>query len=205
VLKVQGLACPAVKGIGCGHMLRPVLSSLDKIDGVEASSSNYTGTMIRVSVTKATDRAKVAAAVGNALADNEPVALAGDELRRALKQEQWRGTARIGELSAIEFRAMAFYRIKTFARTEKLGKETTDKLTRMAEDQWERVAQEARQDGAIQPEDWRRRCMQAMPALLTRFKEVLSDDQLTRLKKALATPCLGDDRPEAPAAPRNSP
>jgi hypothetical protein len=194
-----------VKGIGCGHMLRPVLSSLDKIDGVEASSSNYTGTMIRVSVTNATDRDKVAAAVRKALADNDPVALAGDELRNALKNEQWRGTARIGELSAIEFRSMAFYRIKAFARTEKLGKEIADKLTRMAEDQWERVEQEARKEGATQPEDWRRRCMQAMPALLTRYKEVLSEDQLTRLKKALATPCLGDDRPEAPTPPGNSP
>ena len=109
---------------------------------VEASSSNYTGTMIRVSVTRAMDRAKVAVAVRKALAENKPIALAGDELRRALEKEQWRGTARIGELSAIEFRAMALYRIKTFARAEKLDKETADKLTRMAEDQWEHLAEE---------------------------------------------------------------
>jgi hypothetical protein len=205
VFKVQGLTCPAVKGIGCGHMLRPVLGSLDKIEGVEASSANFTGTMIRVSVTNAADRAKVSQAVGKALAENDPVGLAGDELRRALEKEQWRGTARIGELSAIEFRAMALYRIRTFARAEKLDKETTDKLTKMAEDQWERVAQEAKKEGATQPEDWGRRCKQSMPAMLARAKEVLSDDQLARLRKALATPCRGDDRPEAPPAPGNTP
>ena len=60
VFQVEGLRCPAVKGIGCGHMLHPVLASLDKLEGVEASSTNYTGTMIRVAVTTATDRAKVA-------------------------------------------------------------------------------------------------------------------------------------------------
>src|SRR5713226_7212529 len=29
--RVEGLRCPAVKGIGCGHLLHPVLASLDKI------------------------------------------------------------------------------------------------------------------------------------------------------------------------------
>jgi hypothetical protein len=161
--------------------------------------------MIRVSVTGAADRAKVADAVRKELAENEPVTLAGDELRRALEKEQWRETARIGELSAVEFRTMALYRIKTFARGEKLDSETTDKLTKMAEDQWERVAQEAKKAGPTRPEDWGRRCKQSMPAMLARAKVVLNDDQLARLRKALATPCRGDDRPEAPPAPGNTP
>lgn len=63
VFQVEGLICPAVKGIGCGHMLQGVLASLDKIDGVQASSANYTGTMIRVSMTPATNRDKVIEAV----------------------------------------------------------------------------------------------------------------------------------------------
>src|SRR5262245_37136372 len=49
VLAVEGLTCPAVKGIGCGHMLRPVLASLDTVSGVTASAANYTGTMLRIS------------------------------------------------------------------------------------------------------------------------------------------------------------
>jgi hypothetical protein len=74
----------------------------------------------------------------------------------------------------------------------------------MAEDQWEHLAQEDKKEGATQPEDWGRRCKQSMPAMLTRAKEVLSDYQLARLENALATPCLGDDRPEAPTPPGNS-
>ena len=198
VFQVEGLRCPAVKGIGCGHMLRPVLASLDKIEGVQASSTNYTGTMIRVAVTKATDWAKVAEEVRKALAANKPVTLAGDDLKRALEKEQWRETRRVGELTAIEFHTMALHRIKMFAQTEKLDKETTEKLTKMAEDHWQRLAQEAKKEKATQPEDWGKRCKESVPVFLARAKEVLAEDQVERFKKALTTPCRDEDRPEAP-------
>ena len=198
VFKVEGLRCPAVKGIGCGHMLRPVLASLDKIDGVQASSTNYTGTMIRVAVTSAADRARVADEARKVLAENMPVALAGDELKRTLEMEQWRETWRVGELSAIEFHTMALHRVKTFARAEKLDKETTDTLTKMAEDQWERLAQEAKGEKANRPEEWGNRCKKSIPVFLARAREVLTDDQLERFKKALTGPCRDEDRPEAP-------
>jgi hypothetical protein len=200
VFKVDGLRCPAVKGIGCGHMLSPVLASLDKIDGVQASSTNYTGTMIRVAVTTATDRAKVTEEVRKVLEENKPVALAGDELETALEKEQWRETWRVGELSAIEFRVLARYRIKTFAEAEKLDKETTDKLVKMAEEQWERLAREAKKEKATQPEDWGNRCQKSIPVFLAQAKEVLSDEQVERFKKTLMTPCRDGDRPEAPPA-----
>lgn len=201
VFKVEGLRCPAVKGIGCGHMLRPVLAALDKIDGVQASSTNYTGTMIRVSVTSATDRNKVADDVRKVLDENKPTAVVGEELKTALDKEQWRETGRVGELSAIEFRTMALYRIKTFAQAEKLNKETTDKLMKMLENHWERLAQEAKKEKATRPEDWGNRCKKSIPAFLGRAKEVLSDEQVERFKKMLMTPCRGGDRPEAPPAP----
>ena len=134
VFKVEGLRCPAVKGIGCGHMLHPLLAALDKIDGVQASSTNYTGTMIRITVTSVDDRAKVAERVREVLGENRPLALAGDDFKLALEKKHWRETWRVGELSAIEFRAMALYRIKTFAQAEKLDKVTTDKLTKMADE-----------------------------------------------------------------------
>jgi hypothetical protein len=205
VFKVDGLRCPAVKGIGCGHMLHPVLAALDKIDGVEASSTNYTGTMIRVSVTNGSCRDKVAEKVRKALAENKPVALAGDDFKLALEKEQWRETWRVGELSAIEFRAIALYRIKTFAQAEKLDKETTEKLTNIAEEQWDRLAQEAKKDKATQPEDWGSRCKKSIPIFLDRAKKVLSDEQLERFRNALTTPYRGEDRPEAPPVPGNSP
>ena len=206
VFKVEGLTCPAVRGIGCGHMLRPVLASLDKIDGVEASSSNYTGTLIRIAVTITADRDKVAERVSKALAEKggEPVALAGDALRRALGQEQWRGAGRIGELSAIEFHTLVLHRVQTFAQAEKLDKVAGDKLVRIAEEQWERITTEANEDGAKQPEDWQNRCRKALPRFLERAKEVLTDKQVERFRQSLTGPFRGDDRPEAPPAPTRS-
>jgi hypothetical protein len=204
VFKVEGLRCPAVKGIGCGHMLHPLLAALNKIDGVQASSTNYTGTMIRITVTSVVDRAKVAERVREVLGENRPLALAGDDFKLDLEKEQWRETWRVGELSAIEFRAMALYRIKTFAQAEKLDKVTTDKLTKMAEEQWDRLAQEAKKDKATQPEDWESRCKKSIPIFLDRVKKALSDEQLERFKNTLTTPCRGEDRPEAPPAPGNS-
>jgi hypothetical protein len=201
LFKVEGLRCPAVKGIGCGHMLHPVLASLDKIDGVEASSTNYTGTLIRVSVTHAKDRTRVAEEVRKILADNKPIPLVGDELKTALRKEQWRETGRVGELSIIEFRTMALYRIKTFAEAEKLNKETTDKLTKIFEHHLERFTQEAKKQKVTRPEDLVDRGKKSIPAFFGRAKEVLSDEQIERFKKSLMAPCRDGDRPEAPPSP----
>lgn len=203
VFKVEGLTCPAVKGIGCGHMLQPVLASLDKIDGVEASAANYTGTMIRISVASASDQDKVAEGVRKALAETnrKSAVLAGDERQRALEKEQWREAGRIGELSAIEFRTMVLYRVKTFAQAEKLDKAITEKLLKMAEEQWERIAKEAANDGATQPEDWGNRCKKSLPVFLERTKKVLTAEQVERFRKALRTPCRDENRPTAPPAP----
>ena len=202
VFKVEGLTCPAVKGIGCGHMLRPVLASLDKIDGVEASAANYTGTMLRISVTTAADRDKVVEGVRKTLAETnrKSVVVAGDERKRSLEKEQWREAGRIGELSAIEFRTMVLHRVKTFAQAEKLDKAITDKLLEMAEEQWERLAREAAKDGTTQPEDWGSRCKKSLPVFLERAKEVLTAEQVERFRKTLTTPCRDEDRPEAPPA-----
>src|SRR5262249_34527386 len=198
VFEVEGLTCPAVKGIGCGHMLRPVLASLDKIDGVEASSANYTGTMIRISVKTGTDRKKVAEAVRKALSERsgKPIAVVGDKLKQALEREQWREAGRIGELSAIEFHTLVLHRVKNFGKAEKLDAEATDKLVKIAEQQWERITKEAKKDGATQPE-----ARMSLPISLERVKEVLTAEQVERFKQSLTSPCRGDSRPEAPPAP----
>jgi hypothetical protein len=201
IFKVEGLTCPAVKGIGCGHRLAPVLDRLDKIHGVQASSSNYTGTMLRISVAGVADRAQVAEEVRKVLSENKPLALVGEELQTALRKEQWRETERVGELSAIEFRVLALYRIKNFAQAEKLNKETTDKLMKMVEDQWKSLAQEAKKVRATRPKDWGDRCKKSIPIFLAGAKGVLNDEQIERLEKTLRTPCRGEERPEAPPAP----
>ena len=75
----------------------------------------------------------------------------------------------------------------------------------MADEQWERLAQEAKKEKATQPEDWGNRCKKSIPAFLDQAKKVLSEEQLDRFKTTLTTPCRGDDRPEAPPAPGNTP
>jgi hypothetical protein len=203
VFKVEGLTCPAVKGIGCGHMLQGVLASLDKIDGVEASSADYTGTLIRICVTTATDRDKVADGVRKVLTEEgrKAVRLAGDELKRALDREEWRGAGRIGELSAIEFHTLALHRVKTFAKAEKLDKKTADKLAEIAEQHWERVSEEAKAVGATRPEDWGKRIRASLPAFLERAKGVLTAEQLERFEQTLTGRCADEECPEAPPAP----
>jgi hypothetical protein len=184
-------------------MLRPLLASLDKIDGVRASSANYTGTMIRIAVNTAADRDQVAERARKLFSeeDRKAVALSGDELRQALETEQWRGAGQIGELTAIEFHTMALHRVKAFAKAEKLNTATADKLTKMAEEQWDRMIKGAQEAKATRPEDLANRCKECIPAFLGQAKGILTAEQFEQFKRTLTTPCCDDDLPEAPPAP----
>jgi hypothetical protein len=157
--------------------------------------------MIRVAATTtAAGRDKVAEAVRKVLADQgqKPVAVSGDELKTALEKEEWRETWRIGELSIIEFRTLLPHRLRAFAKAEKLDKDATDKLVTVAEKQLDRVLKEAKDEKATQPDDIVARCRKSLPQFLEQTKDVLSDEQVERLKKALTSPCREEDRPEAP-------
>jgi hypothetical protein len=203
VLKVDGLTCPAVQGIGCGHMLVGLLAALDKIDGVAGSSANYTGTMIRVSLNRGADRAKVEPAVRKLLStdDRRVVPLTGTLFTQALEREQWRGATRIGELSAIEFRTLALHGVKTFGKAEKLDKKTADRLVKICDELWERICEEARAEGRSNPQDWGKRIKASLPRFLTRSQEVLTSEQVERLKETLTGQCADGERPKAPPAP----
>jgi hypothetical protein len=114
------------------------LERLDKIDGVEASSANHTGTLIRISVKARADGEQVAAAVQKDLTASKgnPTRLVGEELRKTLQDEEWRDITRIGQLSAIEFRKLNLDRVKAFVEKEKLDKDVADKLLKLAETEW---------------------------------------------------------------------
>lgn len=187
VFKVQGLECPAVPGLGCGHRLTPELAALDKLEGVERSFANRTGTMVRVTVAAAADREKVAGEVSKLLAGNKrgPVRLGGDELERALDKEEWRETKRIAELSAIEFRTLALGQVREFAATEKLDAKLTEELVKLAEEEWDRTA--GRAVGDVKPasyaKNWSARCSQFAASFADRAKGLLSAEQHARLKE----------------------
>ena len=191
VFAVKGLTCPAVKGIGCGHRIAPLLERLDKIEGVETSSANGTGTMIRIVLKSGADREKAVKAVRKDLTTDkrDPTRIADDVLPKALKSEEWRGIDRIGQLTAAEFRKLNIDRVKVFADEEKLDKDVADKLVKSAENEWDRLVLSADgKDGNRPPHrtDWTGRCDQFAGMVVEQVKELLAAEQLDRLRQALA-------------------
>src|SRR5260221_12157208 len=87
MFKVGQLQCPLVNGVGCGHLLAPRMDQLNHLDGVGGSFSNWTGTLIRVTVLPNTDREAVADRVQKFLAADgqKPVPVSGQQLASSLK------------------------------------------------------------------------------------------------------------------------
>jgi hypothetical protein len=175
-----------------------VLAQLDKLPGVERSYSNHTGSLVRLSVAPAADPEKVAEQALKVLDDQKrsPVRLAGAEFTRALDEERWRESERVGELSAIEFRTLALRQVKAFADEEKLGKDSADKLARIAEEEWGRLARggapgDPKQPGKV---DWRGRCRQFVAAVADRAKQVLTAEQVERLRGSFTLLSGGEPR-----------
>lgn len=167
-----------------------MLAQLQQVEGVEKAYANHSGRLFRVSISPTADREKVAAGLLKALNDptRRPVRLTGDEFRRALDQEEWREVERVNELSAIEFRTLGLRRVATFAEEEKLDKESADKLMKMAEEEWDRLAQERTVEESEHPgkTDWSVRCSQFARVVSKRAESVLTTEQVERLKQALS-------------------
>ena len=163
-----------------------MLERLDQIDGVEASSANYTGTMIRISVSTAATREKVAEVVQKDLSagNRKPARLNGVELKEALRKEEWRAIQQIGQLSAIEFRTLALGRVKAFVEAEKLGEGVADKLLQLAEREWERLAEVNDSKEAKTPPHWKGRYSQFATVFCEQARELLTADQRERLSQA---------------------
>lgn len=168
-----------------------MLERLDKIEGVEASSANHTGTMLRVTVKSAAQREQVAAVVDKELAagNRQPVRIKGDELQKVLKAETWRAKERMGELSAIEFHKLALDQVQAFSKSEKLPNDVADKLLGVAEKEWDRLAKAADTTQAPHQTDWRKRGSEFSKAFREQAKGLLTADQLTRLDQMI-TNCV---------------
>jgi hypothetical protein len=165
---------------------------LDKIENVQQSLANRPGNMIRVTVTAAANRDEVAEKVLLVLTEErrKPIRLAGVEFEQALRKEEWRDLERVGELSAIEVRTLMLRRIKAFAEKEKLNKETTAKLVKIAEEVWDRIARAANPEKADQLADlsqWMGRCKEFTSSVPDRATGLLSAEQVERLKQALGS------------------
>src|SRR5262249_20159053 len=118
--------------------------------------------------------------------NREPVRLEGAALKAALDREGWRTIDQVGELTAIEFRKLALDRVKGFTRAEKIADENAGKLLKVAEAQWERLAQEAGRKEPKRPPhkiDWKRRCREFAAAFTEEAGGLLTDDQRPRFRQ----------------------
>jgi len=145
--------------------------------------------MVRVSVDPAADRDKVEEQVVKLLSDDQrnPKRATGAEFKQALDNEQWRKKERIDELSAIEFRTLGLRRVRTFAEDEKLDEDTTEKLIKIVEEEWDRLMNEVfpNKQKETGKTDWAARCGQCAAAVVERAKSLLTAEQVERLKRSL--------------------
>jgi copper chaperone CopZ len=186
VFNVARLGCPLVDGVGCGHLLAPTLGEIDAMDGVTSSFSDWTGTLIRVSVAKTTHREAVAERVRAVLAasQQEPLRVAGDDLTRALQRKDWRGADRIFELTSYEFNTVAKRRINDFASAERLKQSERVRLLDLVDELWEKAAQAL---DTPKPESeayamyWRNRMNMFVAEYAQRARELLSAEQVEKL------------------------
>lgn len=167
-----------------------MLEHLNTIEGVLASSANYSGTLVRVVVTPAANREKVAEEVLKCLpsSNRQTNLVTGYELQMALQKEEWRELHQIGQLSAIEFRTLALTWVKEFVEGEHVADAATDQLVDLAVKAWDRLIELADRTEAKGPPhqmDWRGRCRQYAAAFSEQSKELLTVDQRDRVQQLL--------------------
>lgn len=166
-----------------------MLARLDEIDGVERTQANHAGTLVCVLLNASTEKRQVADAVLRVLTEEKraPVRLAGADLHQALAKEQWRDASQVGELFAIEFRTLVARRVKAFAKSEQLSTELAEQLVKVAEDVFDEFAETATDLTNEQADaaTWANRRAKFASALVERAKQLLPDEQLERLRKAM--------------------
>jgi mercuric ion transport protein len=186
VFEVENLQCPAVKGVGCGSMLWPVLTRIDRLDGVSQSFSNWTGTRLRISLAPGPEAKVVAERVRDFLASDgrQPVAVNGSELTQTLRGEQWHNAAGLIELSSYEFRTVAKRRVGAFANSQKLDAAKRRKLLDLANQLWDKAG-EGVEPPSPEPDAygryWHSRRDRFVSAFSAAARDVLSPAQVQQL------------------------
>lgn len=186
VFKVESLQCPAVKGVGCGSMLAPVLAQLDHVAGVSRSFSNWTGTQVRISTAPGVDRDGVAERVGSLLSrdQRQPVRVEKRQLSEVLRAEHWYSATGLVDLSSYEFHSIARRRLAAFADAERLDPERREKLLKLVDSLWERSAQGLDLPGPgseAYGQYWHTRLDQFIGAYSERARDVLTPEQVEKL------------------------
>lgn len=186
VFHVESLQCPAVKGVGCGSMLAPVLARIDRVDGVSRSFANWTGTRLRISAAPGADRNAVADRVAAQLSADgrRPVRVDGSEFGQTLQREDWHSAERLVDLSSYEFRTIAKRRLAAFADDEGLDSDRRKKLLNLVDDFWERSAEGLDKPGSeagAYGQYWRARLDGFIGAYAEPARDILTQQQLHKL------------------------
>jgi hypothetical protein len=182
VFAVGMLGCPLVEGVGCGHLLAPILAQIDGIEGVARSYTNWTGSELRVTIAPSADRDAVAKRVHDFLAADQkaPRRLDGDALVESLKQE-WRSAEHVVELTSFEYHTFARRQVTAYADELKLKRTDRDKLLAVVDKVWDDVAKEVG-DPAPDAESyagyWHGRLNRLVPLFQTEARVVLSEAQI---------------------------
>lgn len=197
VFSVEKLDCHLISGIGCGHLLAPLLWELQQIPGVEHAYSNWTGTMLRTSVAPSSQPAALAERLRRFFIDKQlnPTQLSDNELTRALRDEQWLGSDRIAELSNHEFHTYGSQVIDALVREEGLDAETARKLHAVFEEVWQKSADAL---GSPPPQQeayaayWNARRQKLVELFFPRARELLTPPQLEKLMQACGAKVVVD-------------
>jgi hypothetical protein len=170
-----------------------VLAQLDKIAGVKRSYANHAGNMVRISVAQAANPEKVVEGVQSVLTQEKrnPIRLLDAELKQALEQQEWHTAEQVSELSIIEYRTLTLRAIGTFADKEKLDQKTKERLSKIAQEEWDKLSK----DGASQDHtDMRELITLRVTEVVKRAKPILTAQQFERFKDWVKS-CLEGNQP----------
>lgn len=158
-----------------------MLVQLNRINGVEASSTNTAGTLVHIDLAEGADSAAIVTQLESLFKEQGRTAfrLLGDDLATALRDEDWREANQVHELSEIEFRTVFLRRVKQFAETATLPPSTADQLVKWSN---EVIAETPKSNANT---DWTGFCSSLEKALLKRAAQVLSQEQSRELERAL--------------------
>jgi hypothetical protein len=164
-----------------------VLEQLEKVEGVQAAMANHSGSLVRISLVDGASSRDVSMALGKILIDQKrkPKPLSGDELAKAIRDEQWRSAENIGELSEIEFRTVFAQRVKEYAEANGFDETTKTKLIGISRQVLDETAPSNKETDWV---DFRNGLATRM---LEKAKDILSDEQLGELAKKLKSRVIG--------------
>ncbi len=154
-----------------------MLEQLDKVQGVDSSMANHSGSLVRIRIDDVANPDEVAAELEQILQEQKrkPKQLSGEDLARAIRDEQWRSKETVGQLSEIEFRTIFTRQVEEFAASPGLNDETKTKLINMSSQVLAEMPE------PTQDTNWAEYCKDLATRMGEKAKDLLNAEQLEAL------------------------